>query len=189
MSVDEERGWLFASTGSPTFDFYGGDRPGANLFGNCVIALDARTGERKWHYQVIHHDLWDYDLPSQPVLARGKVNGEWRDMVVQSSKQGFWYVFDRETGKPIWDIEERPVPKSDVPGEHAYPTQPFPTKPPPFARQGFSEAEITDISKESHDYIASRAQGPALRGALHSPEQARYCVFPGNDGRHHMGRL
>lgn len=182
MSVDEERGLLFASTGSPAFDFYGGDRPGKNLYANCVIALDARTGKRKWHYQAVHHDLWDYDFPAQPLLARANVDGEWRDMVVQISKQGFWYVFDRETGEPIWDIEERPVPESDVPGEHAYPTQPFPTKPPPFARQGFSEDEITNISKESHDYIERQLKD--LRyGALFTPPSKRGTVFfPGTTG-------
>ena len=137
MSVDEERGLLFASTGSPTFDFYGGDRPGKNLFANSVIALDARTGKRKWHYQAVHHDLWDYDFPAQPLLARAKFDGEWRDMVVQISKQGFWYVFDRETGKPTWEIEERPVPESDVPGEHAYPTQPFPDQTAAVFATGF----------------------------------------------------
>ncbi len=182
MSVDEERGLLFASTGSPTFDFYGADRPGKNLFANSVIALDARTGERKWHFQAIHHDLWDYDFPAQPLLARGKHDGEWRDMVVQMSKQGFWYVFDRETGKPIWDIEERAVPESDVPGEHAYPTQPFPTKPPPFSRQGFSADEITNISKESHDYIESRLKDLRYGGLYTPPSKQGTVFFPGTTG-------
>ena len=183
MSLDPERGLLIASTGSPTYDFWGGDRPGKNLFGNSIIALDARSGERKWHYQAIHHDLWDYDFPSQPVLARGKRNGQWQDMVVQTSKQAFWYVLDRETGEPIWDIEERPVPESDVPGEHAYPTQPFPTKPPPFARQGFtSDDKVTDISEESRQYILSRLKD-LRRGGLYTPPSKGGTVYnPGTTG-------
>ena len=183
MSLDPERGLLFVSTGSPTYDFWGGDRPGKNLFGNAVIALDARSGERKWHFQAIHHDLWDYDFPAQPLLARAKRNGEWQDMVVQMSKQAFWYVFDRETGKPIWDIEERPVPESDVPGEHAYPTQPFPTKPPPFARQGFAtDDKVTDISEESREYILSRLKD-LRRGGLYTPPSKQGTVYnPGTTG-------
>ncbi len=183
MSVDEERGWLFASTGSPTFDFYGGDRPGKNLFGNSVLVLDARTGERKWHFQTIHHDLWDYDLSAQPVLARAKRGGEWQDMVVQTSKQGFWYVFDRETGKPVWNIEERPTPESDIPGEQAYPTQPFPTKPPPFARQGFTDDQITDISEESREYIKRRLKDMRYSEGLYTPPSRQGTVyFPGTVG-------
>jgi len=182
MSLDEERGLLFASTGSPTFDFYGGDRPGKNLFGNAVLVLDARTGKRKWHYQTTHHDLWDYDLPAQPLLGRAKRGGEWQDMVVQISKQGFWYVFDRDTGKPVWDIEERPTPKSDVPGEQAYPTQPFPTKPPPYARQGLADDQITDISEESREYITRRLKD-LRRGGLYTPPSKKGTVYsPGTVG-------
>ncbi|MDE0109318.1 MAG: pyrroloquinoline quinone-dependent dehydrogenase [Bryobacterales bacterium] len=183
MSLDPERGWLFVSTGSPTYDFYGADRPGANLFGNCVIALDARTGERQWHYQTIHHDLWDYDLPAQPVLARRKNGNQWQDLVVQISKQAFWYIFDRGTGEPIWEIEEVPVPDSDMEGEHVYPTQPFPTKPPPFARQGFESDEyITDISEESREYIKRRLKD-LRRGMLYTPPSRGGTVYnPGTVG-------
>ena len=182
MSLDGERGLLFASTGSPTFDFYGGDRPGKNLFGNSVLALDARTGKRQWHYQTTHHDLWDYDLPAQPLLARAKHGGEWQDLVVQISKQGFWYIFDRETGKPVWDIEERPTPKSDIPGEQAYPTQPFPTKPPPYARQGFADDQITDISRESREYIIRRLKD-LRHGGLYTPPSKQGTVYsPGTVG-------
>ena len=183
MSLDPERGLLFVSTGSPTYDFYGADRPGANLFGNSVIALDARTGERKWHYQTVHHDLWDYDLPAQPVLARRKNNGEWQDVVVQISKQAFWYIFDRETGESVWEIEERPVPESDVDGEHAFQTQPFPTKPPPFARQGFGEESyITNISEESREFIKRRLKD-LRHGMLYTPPSRRGTVYnPGTVG-------
>ena len=183
MSLDPERGLLLVSTGSPTYDFYGADRPGKNLFGNCVIALDARTGERKWHFQTTHHDLWDYDLPAQPVLARRMHDGQWQDLVVQISKQAFWYIFHRETGEPVWEIEERPVPESDVEGEHVYPTQPFPTKPAPFARQGFGDdATITNISEESRAYIKSRLKD--LRsGMLYTPPSRGGTVYnPGTVG-------
>ena len=183
MSLDPGRGVLYVSTGSPTYDFYGADRPGKNLFGNCVIALDARTGERKWHFQTIHHDLWDYDLPAQPVLARRRNNGQWQDIVVQISKQAFWYIFDRDTGEPVWEIEERPVPDSDVEGEHVYPTQPFPTKPPPFARQGFDDDEyITDISEESREYVKRRLKD-LRRGMLYTPPSRGGTVYnPGTVG-------
>ena len=183
MSLDPDRGLLFVSTGSPTFDFYGADRPGMNLFGNSVIALDARTGERKWHFQTTHHDLWDYDLPAQPVLARRRNGDGWQDLVVQISKQAFWYVFDRETGEPVWDIEERPVPESEMEGEHAYPTQPFPTKPPPFALQGFEhDGLVTDISPESRAYVMRRL-ADLRRGALYTPPSRGGTVYnPGTVG-------
>ncbi|MQA93039.1 MAG: PQQ-binding-like beta-propeller repeat protein, partial [Gemmatimonas sp.] len=116
-------------------DFYGGHRLGNNLFANSIVCLDARSGKRVWHFQTTHHDLWDYDLPAAPSLFDITVNGRTIKAVAQLSKQGFTYVFDRVTGEPVWPIEERPVPQSDVPGERTSPTQPFPTKPPPFDRQ------------------------------------------------------
>ena len=183
MSLDPKRRLLFVSTGSPTYDFYGADRPGRNLFGNSVIALDVDTGERRWHYQTIHHDLWDYDLPAQPVLARREHNGTWQDIVVQISKQAFWYIFDRDSGEPVWEIEELPVPGSDMEGEHVYPTQPFPTKPLPFARQGFESDEyITDISEESREYIKRRLKD-LRRGMLYTPPSRGGTVYnPGTVG-------
>ena len=144
ITVDAERGIAYFPTGSPTFDFYGADRYGANLFGNCLIALDARTGKRLWHFQNVHHDLWDYDNTSAPQLTRIRRNGRTIDVVAMAGKTGFLYVFNRVTGEPIWPIEERPVPtKTDVPGEQLWPTQPFPTSPPPFARQKFTADDIT----------------------------------------------
>ena len=125
ISVDVARGIVYFPTGSPTFDFYGGDRIGANLFGNCLLALDARTGKRLWHQQLVHHDLWDYDLAAAPKLLTVRHDGRTVDIVAQASKTGMLYVFDRVTGAPLWPIEERPVPQSDVPGEQAWPTQPF----------------------------------------------------------------
>ena len=132
MSVDEERGIVYIPTGSANYDFYGADRIGQNLFANCLLALDARTGKRLWHFQTVHHDLWDFDNVSAPQLVTVRHNGRKVDAVAHAGKTGFLYVFNRVTGEPLWPIEERPVPKSDVPGEQAWPTQPFPTKPPPF---------------------------------------------------------
>jgi quinoprotein glucose dehydrogenase len=146
MSVDTARGLVFLPVSTPSNDWYGGDRKGDNLFAESVVALDARTGRRVWHFQTVHHGLWDYDLPAPPVLATTRWQGRARDVVVVPGKTGFLYVLDRETGAPVWPIEERPVPPSDVPGERAAPTQPFPTRPAPFARQGITEADLIDFT-------------------------------------------
>ncbi len=134
FSIDEKRGIGYFPLGSPTYDMYGARRKGANLFGNTLMALDLRTGKRVWHYQVIHHDLWDYDPCNEPKLLTVNHNGKPVDIVAMGTKSGLLFVFNRVTGEPLWPIEERPVPKSDVPGEESWPTQPFPTKPPPFSR-------------------------------------------------------
>ena len=149
FSVDEKRGWVFFATGSPANDFYGGFRKGTNLFGNCVVALDATTGERKWHYQTVHHDIWDYDNPPAPILVTIRINGEAKDAVVQLTKMGFTFVLDRETGEPLFPVHEVPVPASKIPGEEAWPTQPFPLKPPPLVRLSVSEADLTSVTPES----------------------------------------
>src|SRR5215469_5645980 len=135
LSIDEKRGIAYFPLGSPTYDLYGADRIGAGLFGDCLLALDARTGKRLWHYQLVHHDLWDYDPTTAPKLMTVRHDGKPVDIVAQATKFGFLYVFNRVTGEPLWPIEERPVPKSDVPGEQSWPTQPFPTMPPPYSRQ------------------------------------------------------
>ena len=150
MSLDAKRGLLFLPVSTPTNDWYGGDRKGDNLFAESVVALDARTGKRVWHYQIVHHGLWDYDLPAPPVLATMQWNGRPRDVVVVPSKTAWLYVFDRVTGKPIWPITERPVPASDVPGERASPTQPMPSLPAAFARQQVSESDLIDFTPELH---------------------------------------
>jgi glucose dehydrogenase len=142
ISIDEKRGIAYFPLGSPTHDMFGGDRKGANLFGNCLLALDARTGKRLWHFQTVHHDLWDYDLTTAPKLLTVRHNGSNVDIVAQPTKFGLLYVFNRVSGEPLWPIEERAVPKSDVPGEEAFPTQPFPTAPPPFARLTFGLDDI-----------------------------------------------
>ena len=148
MTLDAQRGLLYLPVSTPSNDFYGGSRPGQNLFGESLVCLDAATGKRKWHFQTVHHGLWDYDLPGPPVLATIHVNGRRIDAVVQLTKTGWAFVFDRVTGKPVWPIEERKVPASDVPGEHAWPTQPFPTKPPPFSEQGVTLDDAFDLTPE-----------------------------------------
>ena len=142
LTLDEKRGIVYIPTASPKYNFYGADRLGANLFGDCLLALDARTGKRLWHFQMVHHDIWDYDDATAPKLLTVEHNGKPVDIVAQVSKQGFVWVFNRVTGEPLWPIEERPVPKSDMPGEQAWPTQPFPVKPPPFARQKFTADDV-----------------------------------------------
>ncbi len=148
MTLDAERGLLYVPLGTPSNDFYGGRRPGANLFAESLVCLDANTGARKWHYQLIHHGLWDYDNPSPPNLVTITVDGRRIDAVVQLTKQGLAFVFDRVTGQPVWPIEERPVPASDVEGEQAWPTQPFPTRPPAFSEQGVTLDDAFDLTPE-----------------------------------------
>ena len=153
LSIDDKRGLVFLGTGSPTFDFYGGDRAGMNLFGNSVLCLKADTGERVWHFQTVHHDIWDYDIPCSPMLLSVTHAGRKKDIVAQVSKTGWVYLFERESGKPLYPIEERAVPESDIPGEVTYPTQPFPTNPPAFSRQGISRNDLTNISPEAHAHV------------------------------------
>lgn len=150
VSLDEERGIVFAATGSPAYDFHGGKRKGKNLFGDSVIALDAATGERIWHYQTVHHDIWDYDLPTPPTLVTVEHDGARIDAVAQPSKTGHIFVFNRETGEPLFPIVERAVPQTNLEGEETWPTQPFPLKPPPVARQGLTVDQLTDLSEEKH---------------------------------------
>jgi quinoprotein glucose dehydrogenase len=148
MSADDELGYVYLPFSTPANDWYGGQRHGNGLFGESLVCLDARTGKRVWHFQMAHHGLWDYDLPAAPNLINVRVNGRPVKAIAQVSKQGFVYVFDRVTGKPIWPIEERPVPQSNVPGEKTSATQPFPTKPAPFDRQGVTENDVIDFTPE-----------------------------------------
>ncbi len=148
ISFDAETGYVYLPTEAATGDYYGGHRHGNNLFSTTLVCLDSRTGEKIWHFQIIHHDIWDWDNPTFPILADLEIDGEPRKIVAQVTKQGFTYVFDRLTGEPIWPIEERSVPQTDVPGEWTSPTQPFPTKPPPFERQGFAEDDLLDFTPE-----------------------------------------
>lgn len=178
FSIDERRGWVFFATGSPANDFYGGFRKGMNLFGNCVIALDATTGERKWHYQTVHHDIWDYDNPAAPILVTIQSGDSSRDAVVQLTKMGLTFVLHRDTGKPIFPVQEIPVPPSTVPGEEAWPTQPFPLKPPPLVRLSLDEADLTGVTPESRAWALEQFRKyetgyiytpPSLRGTITTP--------------------
>ncbi len=148
MSADPERGLVYIPTNPPTIDFYGGFRAGDGLFGTSVIALDVQTGERVWHFQTVHHDIWNFDNPTAPIALDVTVDGQPTPIVVQTTKQGWAYTFNRETGEPIWPIEERPVPQSDVPGEQLSPTQPFPTRPAPYEMQGLTEDDLIDFTPE-----------------------------------------
>ena len=173
MSVDTALGVVYVPTGSATPDFYGGARIGANLFANSLVALDARTGKRIWHFQTVHHDLWDRDLPAAPNLVTVTRGAARVDAVAQIAKSGFVFLFDRQSGAPLFPIEERPVPGSDLEGEHAWPTQPFPAKPAPFVRQAITAADVTD-----------RKRFRALRsnGLFTPPSRAGTVVLPGFDG-------
>lgn len=186
LTLDEKRGWVFVSTGSAAFDFYGGQRLGANLFANCVIALDVATGKRIWHYQVVHHDLWDRDLPCPASLVTLTIDGKQVDAVVQATKFGQLFVLDRETGTPLFPVEERPVPASDMPGEQAWPTQQQVLKPPPYARQAFTEEDLTNISPEAHAYILETFK-KSLSGTWRPPSLQGTIIFPGFDGGSNWG--
>jgi quinoprotein glucose dehydrogenase len=188
FSLDEKRGIVFAPTASAKYNFYGVDRSGANLFGDCLLALDARTGKRVWHYQMVHHDIWDYDGATAPKLLTVTHEGKRVDIVAMVSKQGFVWVFHRDTGKPLWPIEERPVPKSDMPGEQTSATQPFPTKPPPFSRQKFTVDDLSpyltpaDRAKFRDQILSARNEG------LFTPPGQRDTVqMPGNNGGANWG--
>ena len=148
LSGDEELGYVYIPVEAPTGDFYGGHRHGNNLFSDSLVCLDARTGKRIWHFQLVHHDIWDWDIAAPPILVDITVDGKKIKAVAQVTKQAFTYVFDRVTGKPVWPIVERPVPQSNVPGEKTSPTQPFPTKPAAFDRQGFSLDDLIDFTPE-----------------------------------------
>src|SRR3954469_9859586 len=148
ITVDEESGLVYLPVEDPTSDYYGGHRPGNNLYGDSLVCVDLKTGQRKWHFQIVHHPIWDYDLSSAPILMDINVNGKPVKAVALPSKEAFLYVFDRITGQPVWPIEERPVPQSDVPGEKTSPTQPFPTKPPAYARQSVSVDDLLDFTPE-----------------------------------------
>ena len=181
-SVDEERNLVFVGTGSASPDFYGGRRKGDNLFANCTICLDARTGKRVWHFQTLRHDLWDHDLPTYPNLVSVTHEGRRRDAVAQVTKTGFVFLFDRETGAPLFPIEDRPVPASDVPGEMAALAQPFPTRPPPFCRQSISEADLSDITPEAHADALKRCRGYRMGSAFTPPSTKGTIIIPGFHG-------
>ena len=182
MTADEELGYLYLPVSTASHDYYGGERPGDNLFSESVVCLKAETGERVWHYQLVHHGLWDYDPPAAPLLLDVVVDGQERKIVAQLTKQAFCFVFDRETGEPIWPIEEKPVPQSQVPSEQTSPTQPFPTKPAPFERQGISEDDLIDFTPELREeakaILAEYDYGPLYT----PPTEKEVLSVPGQAG-------
>jgi quinoprotein glucose dehydrogenase len=182
MSVDVSRGIVYVPTGSATPDFYGGDRVGANLFANSVLALDAATGKRLWHFQTVHHDIWDRDLPAAPNLVTVTRDTKRVDAVAQITKSGFVFLFDRESGSPLFPVEERAVPASDLPGEPTWPTQPFPLKPAPFARQKMTEADLADLSPRAHAAALRRFSTLRSTSLFTPPSRMGSIVLPGFDG-------
>ena len=183
MALDPERGIVYVPTGSAAADFYGANRAGDDLFANCLIALDAATGKRLWHFQAVRHDLWDRDFPSPPVLVTVNHEGKQIDAVAQTSKQGFVFLFDRTNGKPLFPIEYRPYPASPVEGEAAAPTQPLPTLPAPYARQLFAEDMVTNRNRAVHEWALGqfrkmRSAGQFVPFAVGQDT----VVFPGYDG-------
>ncbi|MBO9671190.1 MAG: PQQ-binding-like beta-propeller repeat protein [Sphingobium sp.] len=188
-TVDDQAGVIYIPTGTARYDFYGGNRPGDNLFANSVLALDAKTGKRLWHFQTVHHDLWDYDIPLAPKLMTITKDGKDIPVVVQATKQGFIFVLDRKTGVPIWPVEERPVPQSDVPGEKTSPTQPFPTWPEPFTRQGkITEADINPFISEADKAKARQLLKTARNEGIFTPPSLRGSIsLPGHNGGANFG--
>ncbi|MFL2526055.1 MAG: pyrroloquinoline quinone-dependent dehydrogenase [Candidatus Azotimanducaceae bacterium] len=198
ISADTELGYIYLPTGTPTNDWYGGHRPGDNLFAESLVCLDAKTGERVWHFQMVHHGLWDYDLPAAPTLMDIKINNEAIPAVAQVSKQGFVYVFNRKTGEPVWPINETPVPQSNIPGEKSSPTQPVPTKPKPFDRQGLSEDDLINFTPELKRAALSIIKQfdygplytpPTLRGTINLPGWGGGANWSGAAFDPHTNRL
>jgi glucose dehydrogenase len=190
QSIDEKRGIVYVPTGSPKYNFYGGNRKGANLFGDCLIALDARTGKRLWHFQTVHHDIWDLDNNSAPQLTAIRRNGRTIDVVAMASKTGYLYVFDRVTGEPIWPIEERPVPQgTTVPAEELWPTQPFPTAPPPFSRQKFTVDDLNPymLTPEEREQFRQRILKARNEGPFTPIGFDEVIHMPGNQGGSNWG--
>jgi quinoprotein glucose dehydrogenase len=182
FSLDEKRGIVFAGTGSPTNDMYGGDRLGDGLYGNCVLAIDAATGKLLWHFQTVHHDVWDMDLSSPPVCTTVVRDGKEVDAVAQTTKTGFVFLFERETGKPLFPIEERPVPtNSPIPGEKLSPTQPFPAIPAPFARQKLTVNDLNTLVSDSAE-IRKRFLSLRSEGVFTPPTKEGTVILPGYDG-------
>ena len=182
MTLDAETGIVYVPLGSPSFDFYGGNRQGQNLFGNSLVALDAATGKRRWHFQTVHHDLWDRDLPAAPNLVTITRNNNTIKAVAQITKQGFVFVFNRKTGEPLFPIHEKPVPVAALAGEHPWPTQPYPEKPLPFVRQVMREADITTISDSARNETVQRFKAFKTGNLFTPPSKEGTIILPGFDG-------
>jgi glucose dehydrogenase len=189
-TLDAQTGTLFMTFDSPSYDLYGGDRPGNNLFGNSLVALDAETGKLKWYFQTIHHDIWDYDAPATPTLVDVVHNGQRIPAVIQTGKTGLVFILDRRSGKPLYPVEERPAPKGDVPGEWYSPTQPFPVKPPPVTRLSITRDEIAKVTPEQQKFCEGLfdAEGGAHNNGPFTPVGMKpTIVFPGGDGGGNWG--
>ena len=189
LSADSALGLVYIPTDTPTNDYYGGHRLGQNLYGTSLIAIDVKTGKRKWHFQMVHHDIWNYDTPDAPKLLDVTVGGRKIPVIAQATKQGFLYVLDRTTGEPVWPIEERPTPQSDVPGERTSPTQPFPTKPAPFELQGVTEKDLIDFTPQIKDEALTIARQFRFGPLFNPPSMAKAAdgtrgafVAPGANG-------
>lgn len=187
MSLDEKRGMVFVPLGSPSYDFYGADRKGANLYGNSIVALEAKTGKYIWHFQTVHHDLWDYDLPAPPNLVTVTRDGKEIDAVAQTTKTGFLFVLNRETGEPLFPVEERKVPASNLPGEEAWPTQPFPLKPRPYARQHMTQDDLTNFSPGSYVSLLKKFTSMRYEGLFTPPDVRGTLMLPGTRGGSNWG--
>ncbi|MGH9584220.1 MAG: PQQ-binding-like beta-propeller repeat protein [Bryobacteraceae bacterium] len=183
-----KRGIVYVPTASPKYNFYGADRGGADLFGDSLLALNARTGKLIWYFQMVHHDIWDYDNATAPMLLSVRHNGRTIDAVAQPSKTGFLWVFNRVTGQPLWPVKERAAPASDVPGEHTWPSQPFPVKPPPFARQEFSEKDLSPfLGTAERARFRKELQGSRNEGLFTPPGLRNTVEMPGNNGGANWG--
>lgn len=182
LSLDEARGIVYVPTETALPDFWGGDRAGANLFANSLVALDANTGKRLWHFQLVHHDLLDKDLPTPPVLLTVTRNGVKIDAVAQGTKNGLLFVFDRVTGEPLWTVHEKPIPASELPGEPGWPTQPVPVKPAPLTRQTYTEADVSNISEAARAATLLRFRRSGSQGAFPAPSLQERIIMPGFDG-------
>ena len=201
MTVDRQRGIVYMPIGGPASNYYGGDRPGANLFGNSVVAVDAETGKLKWYFQTVHHDLWDYDTPPAPVLLDITVNGKKIPAIAQIGKTGWMFILDRTNGKPVFGVEERKVTAGDVPGEWYSPTQPFPLKPPPLARMDYKPEDLVTAEDTTPEHAAACKAlveksggfyntGPFTPFLLHDGWHAAEIEhhFSRRHGRHQLGR-
>ena len=188
MALDPKHGVVYVPTASPKYNFYGANRTGANLFGDSLLALNARTGKLLWYFQMVHHDIWDYDNPNTPMLATVRHEGKLVDVVAQTSKTGYLWVFDRVSGKPLWTVTERPVPKSDMPGEATWPTQPVPEKPAPFARQTFTAKDLSPYLEPGERERLERQIADARNEGLFTPPSTHDTIeMPGNNGGANFG--
>ena len=187
MSLDEERGLVYVPLGSPSYDYYGSNRTGKNLYGNSLVALKAATGELVWYFQTTHHDLWDYDLPAPPTLVTVKKDGEEIDAVAQTTKTGFLFVLDRESGEPIFPVEERPVPQTNIPNEETWPTQPFPVKPAPYTRQHVTPEDFTAYTPEDYEFTLKRFEKVRYEGLYTPPDLKGTLMLPGSRGGSEWG--